>query len=632
MEVFEFLFNPQKREDVIFESFYFQPKEPFEKRLGHLFIFGMLKNCLPKNLNFLKELSQKVKDEFYKATFSKTKIALKETLKKTNEFLQEKLKEGEVDWLGNFSCAIFVIKNLSLFFTKTGKIKIILFRGGKILDIGEKLKFQDLEPYPLKLFNNIIVSNFSEQDTIFIFTQEVFQFFQSENIFVQLKNRGTFNGKEIFQLLEEKEKTMKELFGISLAISFKKEKEYSKESFSFSEKKYFSFKEVFQSVAVFLRKFIEEKTPPLFQRLMMSQPPVSLEVIKNKRKKNFLIVISIFLLIGGLFFLNYKERERIKYYQNFFYEIEKGISEKSQEKELEIYLKSSLKKIYELDYDALPKELKNKYLSLKEVIIQKLKEVNKFQQVKDPEVFFAIPSNYPNTERIFLFQEYLLLFSSKDSKILKVNQQKETEEIKIKEKPHLIQKWQEKIIIFYLPNSIYILDKDKIDIEELPLPSFPFSFDDLDFFKENFYFLDKENGEILKYQKKEEGFSLPQVWIKDKKSKNTVSFSVDGSIWVINNENELFQYYQGRIKQKIKLDIFPEIKTIKKIITAQHFKNLYLLDPKEKRIIILDKEGKIVKQIFSDKFKSPMDFLVLPNEKEVLVLDNNIIYRIKIPF
>jgi hypothetical protein len=628
MEVFEFSFNPQRREDVLFESFHFQPKEPFEKRLGHLFVFSVLKNYLPQNMNFLKELSQKIRTEFYQASFSKTKIALKEALKRTNEFLQEKLKEGKVDWLGNFSCIIFAIKDFSIYFTKAGEIKILLKRGKKLVDIGEKLKLEDLEPYPLRLFTNIIVSNFTQDDILFIFTEEIFKFFQSEGILEAIKERDIIEGKEISQILESKEETMKNLFGISLAIFFK-EKDYLKESFSFSEKRYFSFKEVFLAIFSFFKELFKEKTPPLFQRVRISQPPVVLETIKKERRKNFLIIVSIFLLVVGFFFVKYNERKKINYYQKFFSEIEKEISVKDQE-ELRKNLTSSLKKIDELRDALLPKELKPKYFSLKEMMGQKLKEIYKFKEIKAPEIFFDISKNNIDAKRILISKGNVFLVSN--STILKINQNKEVEEIKIRENPHLVQDFKEKIVLFYLPNSIYFFDKDKIEIEEIPLPSFPFNFDDISTFGENIYFLDRESGEILKYQKTNQGFSLPQTWIKDEKEKNAISFSVDSNIWLINGKNEILKYYQGRLKEKIKLDIFPEIKKIKKIFTRKDLNYLYLLEPEGKRIIVLDKKGKVVTQISSDKFKTLVDFDVFPKEKEILILDQNAIYKVEIPF
>jgi len=628
MKVFEFLFNPQGREDLIFESFSFQPKEVFEKKLGHLFVVGMLKNALPQDLNFLKEVSQEIKNNFYKINFSKTKIALKESLKKTNKFLEEKVKSGKVNWLGNFSCAVLAIKDFSIYFTKTGQIKIILLRGKRILDITKKLKLEETEPYPLKFFGTILTSNLSPGDFILILTKEVFEFFQSENIFEELKKCPLLEEKKLIEILEKKQKEMTGLYGIALGILLAKtEKEYLAKTFSLNEKKEFSFKEVFEPISSFFKNFFEKQTLSLIERIRISQPPVSLESVKRRKRNNFLILILFVLLLVGFFFVKNVERKRYLGYEKTLNEIEQKITSLKDESELNKYLKSALQDVSQLLNSPVPKTIKNRSLSLKETITQKLEKINKIQKIETPKIFLDLSNRNLTPEKIFFFNDNVLILDSQKN-LFRVNEKKDLEEIKTAQKINLISNFKnEGLLIFSLPNSISILKDEKIEISEIQPPYFPFSFDEMETFENNVYFLDKKEGEIIQYAKKESGWSNPKSWLKSEKPKGAKSFSIDGGIWVLTNNNEIWQYYRGELKQKIKLDIFPEVKDLLKIIVKPNFSFLYLLAPD--RVIVLDKKGSLVSQFYFDEFKNLKDFAISENEKMFYLLRDNFIYQIE---
>jgi len=156
MQVFEFHFNPRLRPDLIFDSFCYEPENIYEKRMGNLYLTGLLKNVLPQNLRFLDKLAKVIQKEYYRSTIIKPEKALKKSLKEANEFLEQIAKKGDVSWLGNLSFAALSLKNYELNFTKVGDLKIFLLRGERIIDIDQKLKFEEITPWPLKIFGNIV--------------------------------------------------------------------------------------------------------------------------------------------------------------------------------------------------------------------------------------------------------------------------------------------------------------------------------------------------------------------------------------------------------------------------------------------------------------------------------------------
>jgi len=299
MRVFQFYFNPRAREDLIFDSFCFEPENIYEKRLGSLYMVGVLKNALPKNYNFLEKISKFVKENFYKKTLTKPEKALRETLKETNEFLGKIAKEGDVSWLGNLSFAILNLKNLELNFTKVGEIKIYLIRGKKIIDIDKRLRLQDIEPYPLKIFGNIVTGKLIEDDLILVLTKEVFDFFQNENLIQKLKDLAFFDEKEFKKILDEKKETLSQVKGIAFLISLSKGAPKERKEIIVSKTlKEFSLKEFLSPIF----KAESKKLKPFSFSEIFS--PVKEKILNSlKNPKFLLILIFALVLLLGYFFL-----------------------------------------------------------------------------------------------------------------------------------------------------------------------------------------------------------------------------------------------------------------------------------------------------------------------------------------
>lgn len=205
MQVFEFHFNPplqSKRRtgqiapkgDLLFDSFCYEPENIYEKRLGSLFVVGEIKNVLPQNAKFLNNFAGFLKKQYYSSPvrFS-PETGFRESLKKSNEFLEAIAKKGDVSWLGNLNLAVLALRNFELNFSKVGTIKILLLRQGQVIDIGKNLEFSEIEPYPLKIFDNIVSGKLLENDIILVLTKEIFPVFSEGSglpLTSQQKNRG----------------------------------------------------------------------------------------------------------------------------------------------------------------------------------------------------------------------------------------------------------------------------------------------------------------------------------------------------------------------------------------------------------------------------------------------------------
>jgi len=367
MRIFEFHFNPKGEKDLIFDSFCYEPATNYEKRMGSLYMTGLLGNILPKQKRFLDNLAENIKENYYKTTANKPGKSLRETLKKANIFLENISKTGDVSWLGNLSFAALSLKSLELNFTKVGDFKIILLRKGQVIDIDQKLKFEGIEPYPLKVFGNIVSGKLAENDVLLVLTKEIFDFLKSRktlHILAQLaiptpskdNPKESIDPQKIKDFFNEKKESFFKIPGLALLILLTKnqtpkERETLTEKRSFSLKKAFSFpifnnlkRRVvsFKSQKVTIKKtspgltlpkkprpsILKLKAPKLtIPRLNFPKfnlPRINLPKIEIKRsnplkvfreKKVVLILTLFFLLILGYFVFEGRKQEQMKEYQ-----------------------------------------------------------------------------------------------------------------------------------------------------------------------------------------------------------------------------------------------------------------------------------------------------------------------------
>ncbi len=604
MQIFEFHFNP-KKDDLAFDSFVYEPENIYEKRLGSLYLIGEIKNATPQSSNFLNKLAKKIQKSYYKLASKSPEKALSESLKKANSFLSEEVKNDNVGWLGNLNLAVLSIKKQKLNFTQTGDIKILLIRQKQITDISKKLEFQEIEPYPLKIFSNTISGKLTQKDLLLVLTKKVFEFFKEKSIIQKIAELEEFNQKEIKRTIPSNLFNKGEgskISGICFLILLKEKIFSESKKQIFASQKKVSFSKIFQPIIKPLVKVKEtslskiKKITPSLKRKKETKKTKKSERKRNKEKgklqeniitilvqfrkfirafkikRNIILIVFLasILLLGFLMFKGAQQSKEIEV-KNTLKEIEKKVSkaenflvfkEENQAKPL-------LKEAWEEIIPLTEKEtgLKSEIITLKESIEKKLKDLNNFNEIGNPEIADLSPD----------------LFSS--------------------------------------PSS-----------SQVNPPQFDFNFDSSVSYLSNLYFLDKKTCEIVKYKGLgNNNWGPPVKWIKDKgPCSNPKSMAIDGSIWLLNGDNSLLRYHQGSFEEKIEFDFFPYSENITQIETKKELPYLLLLEPIKKRVIITDKKGKIVKQFYSEKFDELKDFEISDNGKIIYLLNGSKVYQIKI--
>lgn len=683
MQVFEFHFNPQLRPNSIFDSFCYEPENIYEKRMGNLYLAGRLKNILPQNLHFLDKLAKVIQKEYYRSTIRKSEKALKESLKEANEFLEQIAKKGDVSWLGNLSFAVLSLKNYELNFTKVGDLKIFLLRGRRIIDIDRKLKFEEIEPYPLKIFGNIVSGKLAEGDILLVSTKEVTDFFEKENLLPEIGKIWPVAEKGLREIFDKRKEEILKISGLCLIIVLTKEAIGGKKQI-ITPKTYpkeFNLREIFspylKKISAGLKGLVRKprlRLPVLIGPAKLGKFPNVARTLLGRslrfhlisrlallprprqlNKKIILILALIFFLALGFFIAQVQQEKELKEGRATLNKIQEKVNQAESylilktppaEKTAGVLLKESWEEISQLSkiVSNLPQDFQGRVFSLKDEVSKILLELNKLETIEEPELFFDFGRREFFPQKMVFFRTpthpspspsgpLLYFFSPYSENLFKVDKNAQGEIIEIAQKFNFAAPLEEIILFFSKPNQLSILKGREIFSAYLKEPYPDFSPNSFSTFRGHLYFFDKKSGQIIKYPYLGNlKWGSPQLWLlpQTKKAMDSKSMAVDGSIWILNKNNFLTRYYAGRLQQKIVLEIFPQPKEFKKIFTSPTLPYLYLLEPIQNRIVILNKSGQIVKQFQSQKFDNLLDFSISADGKTIYLLNGLRIYKINL--
>ncbi len=739
MQVFEFHFNPPSRQtqtkiigfrqrnsrkkpkkgdrlttslkqtelnsDIVFNSFCYEPENIYEKKMGSFYMVGLLRRTLPTNIRFIEKLAKNIKDKYYRSTILTPEKALKESLKVANDFLEKIIKRGDVSWLGNLSFATLSLKNFKLNFAKTGKIKILVLRNQKIIDIDKKITPQEIEPYPLKIFTNTVSGKLAQGDIVLVFTKDLFDFFNKQKILDEIAKLSSFNDINFKKLLNKKKVKLSKVSGIFLAILLTKKTVFKKKAtISTKELKDFSFKKAFAPALTLFKKIKKPKLslPPINIKLRppkikpfnktisllsdkVSKVKVNLIKVKEKtinkkidivslqkkakitqtpktknvplifrikafffNKKMALVLALIALIFLGSLFSKLEDKKETKIYERDLKDIEEKLIRAEsflilKETNPEAFamanllLKETWEEISLLSRETmgLPGTLGNQITLLKNNILEKLSSSNLIENINNPELFFEFDKKTFIPYSLLSFEDNIYFFNRYSKNILKLKDNKETTIIETEQAVSLATVVNNSIYFLSRPSKLFLLNTEETEVDRiitLGEPYLDFNFDNISSFEKNVYFLDKKVGQVIKYVfSKNSTWNNSKLWLDPKipRISSAKSFTVDGSVWVL-TENLIYEYHGGELRDEIEFEVFPAPKNLSKIFTSPSLPYFYLLEPDQKRFIILDKTGKLIKQVQSKSFDNLLDFTITENGKTIYLLNGLKVYKIEI--
>ncbi len=267
---------------------------------------------------------------------------------------------------------------------------------------------------------------------------------------------------------------------------------------------------------------------------------------------------------------------------------------------------------------------------LQNEVVAKLLQITDAEIVEEPKV--VSEANEVTPSKLEFAQNELYLYNPFLSNVEKYNP--ETEETLIRPVDFenngifSMTSIEEEVFFFSRPNKIIALNESQ-RTELLTSPYENYSFQQMDSFEDYLYLLEGQNNQIIRYHK--DGLQDPTVWIRERKPGQIISFAVDETIWMLKENNKIWQYESNvpNTDSLIELkEIFPLPERFTKIKTGTNLP-LFILEPRNNRIIISSKEGELIKQIIIPQANNLKDF-VITEEIKIYLLDDQKVYSLDV--
>lgn len=178
---------------------------------------------------------------------------------------------------------------------------------------------------------------------------------------------------------------------------------------------------------------------------------------------------------------------------------------------------------------------------------------------------------------------------------------------------------------------IYDIAKNKQDNFPLAKSSGNTSVQDLNIYSNNLYVLDTKAQQFFKYPEASGSFANGQAWLKSEVELQDISsFTVDGSIYTIDNQGQIKKFTKGKPEDFSYQTPSPKVGAKATIQTFRDSKYLYIIDPNNQRVVILNKDGNIKDQYTSVKFDQLLDLAIDPNEQAIYLLNGQHLYLLAV--
>ena len=144
------------------------------------------------------------------------------------------------------------------------------------------------------------------------------------------------------------------------------------------------------------------------------------------------------------------------------------------------------------------------------------------------------------------------------------------------------------------------------------------------------YLVDKKSASIISFLSGGQSFSKPVVAVRDQSLSEAVDISIDGAIYVL-SKTGVTKFQNGKLANFAFPPLTTPLSGSGKIYSEKDFKYIYILDSGSKRILIYDKKASLIQTLRSSAFTKPVDFYVNEKNKELFLLNDASLLKIKLP-
>lgn len=152
-------------------------------------------------------------------------------------------------------------------------------------------------------------------------------------------------------------------------------------------------------------------------------------------------------------------------------------------------------------------------------------------------------------------------------------------------------------------------------------------------FAGNIYILDKDSSSVWRYSAIKGGFGSKQNWFGpgvNPDLSNTVSWAIDGAIWILTRTGEVRKFSLGREESISDLNIGQPLDFPVAIFTSEDAQDVYVLDPPNSRVVVISKSGDFLAQYLADDLNGAKGLVVSEDIKKIIYLKGSALKSIEL--
>jgi serine/threonine protein phosphatase PrpC len=607
-----------------------------DEQLGRVLILGEIRKAGQYNKKILKHIIEQAKKNYFKSVTRDSEKALEDGLQKINFSLSETIRETKKEWLKSSNVIIAACRNREVHFAKIGHINTFLISNKDIVNITQGSSREDVNP--VKAFANIYSGSLPKSSAILFLTDNILDYVSQEKL-KRLVNQNTCQAAmlELKSMLKRAPTT--QAFGALLIKRSGKGKHSANTAEPLAVTRASA-----ATVPEEKKKVITNTLPSKPTRLFV--PKRLARRLSYKILAASIIILLTIVLLFNLFFNKKSEQPEtsaeVTQYQISLNNIQsKFIAAQDSliiddREQAQIFLQQAIGLIAELPAQtALQKAQKQ---SLNRKVATQLLLAQGVNLTAPQLLTESMTPGIDFTPRQLLLKEgSLYTFDEQNNGIYKLdlaNSESAKLEISASQVGNLILAIDHTgagIIFYHSLDGLAQLDLETNKLNSLewnrtwqgkPRAS--------DVYQNKLYLISSEN-KLLKYTRSITGFTQEVEWLKDESLVDlagAVDMAIDGSIWILKKNGEIIKLFKGE-QEDFVFDINPKLQGPTSLFTDMDVNYLYILDPPSKRIVVLNKSGKLINQFTAQEFTDIADFAVDEAARKIYLLDNGKVFEIR---
>lgn len=188
------------------------------------------------------------------------------------------------------------------------------------------------------------------------------------------------------------------------------------------------------------------------------------------------------------------------------------------------------------------------------------------------------------------------------------------------------------LILIDSQNQFYTLKQNEITPISVKPPAELKQVDAVNFYNGRIYLLDRGAKQIFRLTQYGASFASPTPWVKEDLPLNeAVGLTIDAYVYVLKQNGELLKLAAGKQDgSAIILNVEPVLSSSTVLYANEKTKNLYILEPANKRFLVFSKEGELTRQYHSESFDNLKDIIIDEAGGQAYLLNGAKVYVINI--